>query len=192
MSCPKGSVPDILTQYFLTGHGLIIGETIDVVYSTYPEISQLMSLGKIKYAVDGEPYSTSNKKSIENYRIIADYSKEWKSAAGDEYSLPAYGLTANNAFLSANEELSHMFTEEFEKAVDWMADNPEESGKLAETYINADGGLITKAMPNFNFSYVSAEDAKKDTKKYYEILFSYRPESVGGIIPDEGFYCKNE
>ncbi|WMJ83204.1 hypothetical protein ACS3UN_09010 [Oscillospiraceae bacterium LTW-04] len=62
----KGSVPDILTQYFLNQHDLVIGETIEVVYSTYPEISQLMSLGRIKYAVDGQPFSTSNQENIEN------------------------------------------------------------------------------------------------------------------------------
>ena len=188
----KGSVPDILTQYFLDRHGLEVGENVEIVYSTYPEISQLMGLGRIRYAVDGEPFSTSNIESIENYRLIADYSEEWKHSVGDEYSLPAYGLAANNAFLSEYEELSQSFIEEFKKAVDWMSDNPEEAGALAEKHINADGGLIEKAMPKFNFNYVSSEAAREDIEKYYDVLFSYKPESVGGKVPDESFYYKNE
>ena len=73
-----------------------LGKNIEVVYSTYPEISQLMGLSRIKYAVDGEPFSTSNKENIENYRIVSDYSAEWKISAGNEYSLPAYGLAERN------------------------------------------------------------------------------------------------
>ena len=79
----KGSVPDILTQCFLNQYGLVIGETVEVVYSTYLEISQLMGIGRLKYAVDGEPFLTSNKENIENYRIISDYSAEWKSSQLD-------------------------------------------------------------------------------------------------------------
>jgi NitT/TauT family transport system substrate-binding protein len=188
----KGSVPDILTQYFLNQHGLVIGETIEVVYSTYPEISQLMGLGRIKYAVDGEPFSTSNTENIENYKIISDYSAEWKSTAGNEYSLPAYGLAANSTFLSQNEEFAKSFMEEFEKAVSWMVNNPEDAGNLAEKYLNADDVFIEKAIPNFNFNYVSSEAAKKDIEKYYDILFAYRPEMIGGEIPDESFYHKDE
>ena len=188
----KGSVPDILTHYFLSLHGLEIGKNIEVVYSTYPEISQLIGLGRIKYAVDGEPFSTSNKENIENYRIVSDYSAEWKISAGNEYSLPAYGLAANSAFLFKHKEFAQSFLEEFEKAVGWMNDTPEDAGNLAEKYLNADGVLIEKAMPDFNFKYVSSEAAKKDVEKYYDILFAYRPESIGGKIPDEGFYYKNE
>ena len=188
----KGSVPDILTQYFLNQHGFVVGENIEVCYSTYPEISQLMNLGRIKYAVDGEPFSTSNKENIENYRIISDYSAEWKSSAGNEYSLPAYGLVVNSTFLSENEEFTKSFMEEFEKAVRWMVDNPEDAGKLAEKYLNADDALIEMAMPNFNFNYVSSEAAKKDIEKYYDILFTYKSKIIGGKIPDESFYYKNE
>ena len=188
----KGSVPDILTHYFLSLHGLEIGKNIEVVYSTYPEISQLIGLGRIKYAVDGEPFSTSNKENIENYRIISDYSAEWKSSAGNEYSLPAYGLVVNSTFLSENEEFTKSFMEEFEKAVRWMVDNPEDAGKLAEKYLNADDVLIEMAMPNFNYNYVSSEAAKKDIEKYYDILFTYRSKIIGGKIPDESFYYKNE
>ena len=73
-----------------------------------------------------------------------------------------------------------------------MVNNPEDAGKLAEKYLNVDDVLIEKAMSNFNFNYVSSEAAKKDIEKYYDILFTYRPEIIGGKISDESFYYKNE
>ena len=187
----KGSVPDILTQAFLTKHGLKIGETIDLVYSTYPEISQLMGLERIRYAVDGEPYATSNTENINHYRVVADYAQEWKSAVGDGYALPAYGLVASGSFLSGNRKLARQFAEAFSAAVEWMVNNPTDAGLLAGQQLNADNNLIAGAMPNFNFHCVSAEASRKDIEKYYEILLGYRPESIGGIIPDADFYFEN-
>ena len=187
----KGSVPDILTRFFLTEHSLKIGETIDLVYSTYPEISQLMGLGRIQYAVDGEPYATSNAENIGNYQIIADYTQEWKSAVGDGNALPAYGLAASGSFVSGNGELAQQFAEAFSTTVEWMVNNPEDAGTLAGQQLNVDSSLIANAMPNFNFHCVSAAASKEAVEKYFEILFGYRPESIGGIIPDAGFYFKN-
>ena len=51
----KGSVPDIMTQHFLNRHGLIIGDSIELVYSNHTEIAQLIKSGKAKYAVDVRP-----------------------------------------------------------------------------------------------------------------------------------------
>lgn len=184
----KGTVPDILTQYFLKQHGLKIGDNIEVVYSTYPEISQLMKMGKIKYAVDGEPFAASNKENIKDYRIILNYADEWKKTEGDQYSLPAYGIVANNDFLAENKELVEAFNTEYEKALRWTLDNPHEAGALAEKHLNVDGKLIEKAMPGFNYFYKTAMDAKRDIEKYCIVLSSLKPESIGGKIPDNNFY----
>ena len=58
----KGSVPDVLTQYFLDQHGLAVGEDVEIVYSSHTEIAQLLSAGTIQYAVDAQPFVTSNLK----------------------------------------------------------------------------------------------------------------------------------
>lgn len=188
----KGSVPDIITQHFLKQHGLKIGDNIEVVYSTYPEISQLIKLGKIKYAVDGEPFATANQENIDNYRVILDYVDDWKKTEGSECSLPAYGVVANNVFLSKNEELVKIFNQEYQKALEWALDNPREAGALAEKYLNVDGKLIEKAMPKFNFCFKTSVDAKKDIEQYCTVLASFKPESIGGKAPDEDFYYKTE
>lgn len=42
-----------------------------------------------------------------------------------------------------------------------------------------------------SFIYESAETAKKSLEKYFNILVDYKPETVGGKIPDETFYYKH-
>lgn len=188
----KGSVPDIITQHFFSQHGLKIGDNIEVVYSSHPEIAQLIKAEKIKYAVDAEPYVTRNMETIQDYRIVSDFSDEWKKTEGSEYSLPANGIIVNSGFLAENKEVISIFNEEFKKALTWTLDNPAEAGVLAEKYLNADAKLIEKAMPGFNFIYKASINAKKDIEEYCNVLSSFKPESIGGKVPDENFYYKNE
>lgn len=184
----KGSVPDLITQHFLNKNGLNIGENVEVVYAGHSEIAQLIQSGKIKYAIDVEPFVTGNKENIENYRVISDFVNEWKQLEGDEYSMPNFGVITNNNFLQNNGKLVKVFNEEHDKAMKWVLDNPEEAGKLAEQHLNSNKDLITKAIPSFKFEFKTAMDAKDEIEKYCSVLLDLRPESIGGKIPDEDFY----
>lgn len=188
----KGSVPDIMTQHFLNQHGLIIGDSIEIVYSNHNEIAQLIKSGTAKHVIDAEPFVTANKDTIENYRVISDFTNDWKKTEGDDYSMPNFGLTSHNNFLVKNKELVKTFNKELEKALKWAIDNPDEAGVLTGKYLNANPKLIEKAMPNFNFFYRPSLDVQKDIEKYYSVLAIFKPESIGGKIPDENFYYKME
>lgn len=188
----KGSVPDILARYFLEENGLKMGENLEIINTTYPQIAQLFKMEKIKYAVDGEPFATSNKTYVQNYRVILDFCEEWKKTSGDKYSLPAYGVVVNEDFLKENQAFVKIFNREYSRAVQWVSANPAEAGVLAEKHLNLNSKLITKAIPGLNFSYQLALNAKMTIEKYYNILFNSKPESIGGKVPNENFYYQEE
>lgn len=188
----KGSVPDILARYFLEENGLKMGKNLEIINTTYPQIAQLFKMEKIKYAVDGEPFATSNKTYVQNYRVILDFCEEWKKTSGDKYSLPAYGVVVNEDFLKENQAFVKIFNREYSRAVQWVSANPAEAGVLAEKHLNLNSKLITKAIPGFNFSYQLALNAKMTIEKYYDILFNSKPESIGGKVPNENFYYQEE
>lgn len=188
----KGSVPDILTQYFLKENGLAVGENIEVVYSSHNEIAQLLSAGTIKYAVDAQPYFTSNTNNVQGYKVISEFSEEWRLTQGKEYTMPANCMVSNTEYLSKNEELINSFNKKFSKAVEWTVENPTEAGTLASANLNANAELIAEAMQGFGFDYKSAVNSQKDLEQYYNVLLAMKPESIGGKKPDESFYHKDE
>lgn len=188
----KGSVPDVIAQYFLNKHNIKVGSDVEFVYSTHPEIAQLIKSGKAIYAIDAEPFATSNKENISNYNIVSDYVNEWKKSQGDEYDLPASCIITNGKFLSDNEELVNKFNEEYEKALKWTKENPVEASQLAEKYLNSDSNLMEKAIPNIPMLYKTSIEAKSDIEKYYNILLDFKAESIGGKLPDENFYYKEK
>ncbi len=188
----KGSVPDILTQYFLNKNGLTIGKDIEVVYSTHVEIAQLLSTGTIKYAIDVEPFVTSNKMKVENYKVISDFAEDWSKTQGNDYRMPATCVVANTSYLNENQDIIASFNNELAEAIEWTNNNPTEAGALANKYINANSELIANALPGFRFQYKSSVDAKKDLEQYFNVLLELKPESIGGKLPDENFYYTNE
>jgi NitT/TauT family transport system substrate-binding protein len=184
----KGSVPDILTQYFLKQNGLAVGENIEVVYSSHNEIAQLLSAGTIKYAVDAQPFVTSNINNVQGYKVISEFSEEWRLTQGEEYSMPANCMVSSTEYLSKNVELINSFNKKFSEAVEWTVENPTEAGTLASANLKANAELIAEAMQGFGFAYKSAVDSQKDLEQYYNVLLAMKPESIGGAIPNKEFY----
>jgi len=188
----KSASPDIITQYFLKQHGLEVGENIEIVYSTPSEIAQMVKAGKIEYAMNIEPFITASKIGNKNIRVIFDYMKEWKKLKGEQYSIPNAGIVTNNKFLKGNKKLVALFEKEYEKALIWTLGNPKKAAQLAEKYLGLNASLIEKSMPTLGLEYRSANDSKKDLKKYYETLLNFKADSIGGEIPDENYYYKEK
>ena len=184
----KGSVPDILTQYFLQQNGLEIGRDVEVVYSSHAEIAQLLSVGTIAYAVDAQPFVTANEKRICSYKAISKFNEEWQRIQGETAEIPANCMVSPSAYFCDNEGLIEEFKEKFAEAVDWTIEHPVEAGALAQANIKADAQLIEAAMEGFSFDCRSAADSKNDLKRYYRVLLEMKPESIGGTLPEEGFY----
>ncbi|MCT4686212.1 ABC transporter substrate-binding protein [Vallitalea sp.] len=187
----KNSPPDMITKYFLKKNNLEPGKDLEIVYSNHTEIAQLLELGNIKHAIDAEPFTTLHKETIDGFKVISDYSEEWKKTEGEEYKLPAFGIVVNGEFAATNKEIVDNFNKSYEQAVKWTNENPEQAELLAINQLKTKPDLIEKAIPNMSFIYESAETAKKSLEKYFNILVDYKAETVGGKIPDETFYYKH-
>ncbi len=181
----KGSIPDLLTQYYLYQNNIKIGKDIEIIYSGHAEIAQLLSTGTIQNAIDVQPFATLNSNTVPNYKIICDFAKSWKSAEKG-YSLPGFCIALNTK--SINSELLEKFNDCFKQAISWTNENPFEAGKLAEKYLNIDANVIAKAIPKLNFEYKNAIESKSDLLYYYNVLASINSDCIGGKLPDSNFY----
>jgi NitT/TauT family transport system substrate-binding protein len=48
--------------------------------------------------------------------------------------------------------------------------------------------MAAPAIPNCNLTYEDIDMAKAEVVNYYNLLFNFYAKSVGGKLPDEGFY----
>lgn len=71
----------------------------------------------------------------------------------------------------------------------WYKSHPKEAGELVSKYIpmlNAD--MVADSMKHVQLSNVKAQDSKKDLDFFFEVLKSNNTKSIGGKVPDDGFY----
>ena len=71
--------------------------------------------------------------------------------------------------------------------------NVEETAQLV-----ADAGIIekapiaAKAIPYCSITYIDGTDMQTKVSGYLSVLFDQDPSSIGGQLPDEGFYYIHE
>jgi NitT/TauT family transport system substrate-binding protein len=100
-------------------------------------------------------------------------------------------LIVKTDLLEENRNFVLNFVEEFKKSVEWLESEPEKAGDYyKELNDSMESDITAKSIPGSNIKYKSAEDAEGEIEKYLEILNEYDGDSIGGKLPDEGFYLK--
>ena len=69
-----------------------------------------------------------------------------------------------------------------------MNANVAEAAPLVEKYGIATAAIAEKAIPYCNITYMAGDEMKAAMETYLGVLFDKNPTSVGGALPDDGFY----
>ena len=186
----RSSPPDALTQFFIGKAGLVVGKDVELIYASIPEVTQLVVSGKAIYATQIEPQVTACLMQNKSVRVATSFENEWKKVTDDGSIVPNAGFGGRKDFIKKNAEVVAKFEAEYEKALNWVLENPEEAGILAEKYLGLKAGLIKNAIPRMGLYYKNAYDAKKDLDQLYRILNDFDKTMVGGKIPNEGMLYK--
>ena len=49
--------------------------------------------------------------------------------------------------------------------------------------------VAAKAIPNCNICFIDGADMQSALAAFYEVMYSVAPDSIGGSIPGDDFYC---
>ena len=52
----------------------------------------------------------------------------------------------------------------------------------------AKAALAQKALPECNIVFVTGDEMRTALETYFQVLYDADPSSVGGALPDDGFY----
>ena len=191
----QGATPEYMFRYLLKENGLTWnGEKPDVKMDfsipTAQLAAQLIS-GKIKYAVVPEPFTTIARTKSDKVQAALDFQKEYLELTGKKQNelYPLSVMVVRASFAKENPELLKTFLEEYDKAVNWTIKNPAASGKLSEKHsLGLAAAVVENAIPVSNYTYVPAVSAKKTLEDLLNLFLEGDKTSIGGKLPDEGFY----
>lgn len=184
----QSSPPDALTQYFISAAGLKVGEDVEIIYASTPEVTSLLASGKAVYATQIEPQVTAALSQNPDVRRALSFEEEWQKATGTDTMIPNAGFGALASFTEENPELAARFEKAYEESLEWVLEHPEEAAALAEEHLGMKARMVQKAIPTMGLYYKSALDAKAELDTFYQMLNEFDAAMIGGEIPDEDMY----
>ena len=194
----QGGTPEIVLKKVLEGAGIeyveddtaVAGKVAIKYHAEGTTIIGGLKQGTIHFAVLGEPaVSTAIQKVGGNLNIVCDLQEKWKTAANTTASYPQTSLVAKKSLIASDPTLIKLvaqYTVDCANALKtdaapYIAELKAREATVPDTF-GAAGVARTNITPAFG------DAAKTDIVAYFNILKDFKPQLIGGKLPDDGFY----
>ena len=134
-----------------------------------------------------QPFVTVAQGQVEGLRVALDLSAQWDGLDNDSRLVTA-GLLVRREFAEAHPDAVAKFLEEYAASVDYVNENPAEAAVLVEAQGIVKAAVAEKAIPYCSLVCITGADMKTAVSGYLQTLYDLKPETVGGAMPDDGFY----
>ena len=192
----QGATPEYMFRYLLAKNGIEAdspdGVTLDYSIPTAQIAAQLIS-GKIEYAVVPEPFATVAQTKSDKVMVAVDFQAEYEKFAGKGKIYPLTVMVVTKDFAKKNSKLLKAFLSAYETSYKYTINNPQEAGALCEKFeLGLAAAIVTKSIPKANYVYIASSNSKTKDKveELLNIFLEFEPSSIGGKLPDKGFYFK--
>jgi NitT/TauT family transport system substrate-binding protein len=186
----KGLVPDIVFRTLLKENGLDPDKDVNLVYlSGATELAPNFLAGKAAVSMLPEPVLTTVKMKKPETHVMLDLQQEWNKVYETEMGYPQAGIFVKDELIQNAPELVGNYLKVIEDGMVWLNENPAEAGLYAqELELGLPAAVVEKSMPGNNIRYQPAAQVQKELQEFFQILYDFNPQTVGGVLPDDGLY----
>mgnify|MGYP000854424526 CR=1 FL=1 len=169
----KGTTPEYALRYVLSAAGLGENDVTLEFKSEASEVASVLAEDPNAIGLLPQPFVTAALAQSE--------------ASGSHL---VTGVTiVNNDFLKEHEDLVDTFLQEHDASIQFTSEDPDTAAELiANAEIVAKAPIARKALPYCNITFLSGTEMKEALSGYLQALYDQNPASVGGELPDDGFY----
>lgn len=186
----KGTTPEYVMNYLLEQAGIADEVTLDFK-SEATEAAAVLAQDPTAVAVLPEPYVTAV--CAQNAALSARVSltEEWEALQGEAGSQLVTGVTVvRTEFLEQHPQAVAEFVEAQRASVEQVNADPAAASELVAAYgIIEKAPIAQKAIPGCNLACITGAEMKDALSGYLEVLYAQDAASVGGSLPDDGFYA---
>ncbi|MDF1569156.1 MAG: ABC transporter substrate-binding protein [Spirochaetaceae bacterium] len=189
----RGLTPDIVFRYLLETHGLNPGSDITLSYiQNTAELGPALIAGRAPIAMLPEPVLSVVLTKAPDAEIMIDIQKEWAAASGTGSSYPQASLFVQRSVAREHPEFLSSFLARYQASIQRIVADPDKAGEWAASFLpSPPAPIIARSIPGGNLKWVSARNARSDVEEYLEVLMGYDPKTIGGSLPDDGFYLSS-
>lgn len=190
----RGATPDVLFRYLLQEQGIDPESDLTIDYSYgHVELAQLAASGQVELAVLPEPFVTQVTMRNPQMRVLLDFQESWKEVTGSEKSYPQTVFLARRAAVELSPDRFWRLMDRIGESLRFALREPAETARMtAESEVGLPAAVTESAIPRLNIEYQSASEARGEIENYLQVLYEFNPRSVGGEMPGEDFYLREE
>lgn len=188
LSTGKGTTPEYVLRYILAQNGIDPDNDVTIeFYSEATEVTAQMAVAGDAIAVLPQPYVTSASMQDDTLRVALDLTAEWEKVCDTQLIT---GVTVvRTAYAEEHPDVVAAFLEDYAASVDAANNDLDGTAALCEEQgVVAKAAIAKAALPECNIVCITGEDMKADVAGYAQVLYDADPASVGGAMPDDGFY----
>lgn len=184
----QGANPEYVLNYLLTENGVDPAE-VDIQWKTADEISALMVSGEARLCMMPVPAATAIQMSNPDVREALDLSAEWDGLNNGSH-LTMTCIAVRTAFAQEHPEAVENFLADYAASVEYVKGDPAAASELVAQYgITPKAKIAELAIPKCSLVCITGKvDMADAIQGYFEVLSAANPDSLGGSIPDDGFY----
>ncbi len=186
----QGATPDYLFRKLLKGAGVDPERELTLDYSLpYPEAALALASGKIAYAILPEPFATMARLQNAKLGSRIDLGALWTEQTG-QASYPMTALVVSSKLARERPVAVRALLDAYAASIAWVRANPAEAGALVEKEeLGLKAGVAAKAIPLSAYVFTEAVAARPAVEALLKVFLDFAPASVGGSLPDDGFYA---
>ncbi|TJX13288.1 ABC transporter substrate-binding protein [Tissierella creatinini] len=189
-STGKGTTPEHVLNYVLESNGIKVGKDVFVEYKTEStEVATLLATGEDIIGLLPQPFIAAAQAKNNDIQIRFSMEEEW-SKLDKESSLVTGVVIVNNDFLKDHKDSFDKFLDEYKESVNYVNSNLEDAALLVGNLDIIPTAVAAKAIPLCNIVFIEGTEMENKLSGYLEVLYDAAPNSIGGKLPDEGFYYK--
>ena len=183
--------PTFIFQALFEKNGLAVGEdiTIDNTYAQPADLNTAVSSGEVSLAVLPEPMVTVARSANDQLTVALDLTAE-RDKVMTAGSLVQGCVGVRTEFAEEHPAEVAKFLEEYEASVELLtSDTAAAAQKIEETGVFAKAAVAQKAIPNCNVCFVTGAEMQSALGEFLNVMFEVAPDSIGGAVPADDFYC---
>ena len=162
---------------------------IDNSYAQPAELNAAVAAGKVSLAVLPEPMVTVAKSQNQELSVALDLTAEWDKVM-EPGSLVQGCVVVRREFAEQNPEAVKAFLADYEASVKLLSEDVQAAAeKIEAAGIFNKAAVAAKAIPNCNICFVTGEEMQTQLSAFLQAMLDTAPQSVGGKMPGEDFYC---
>ena len=157
--------------------------------NTVPELVKTLTLGEIYTGIVPETSLTSLLYKHSGLKILASTNDAYENTFDISEGYPQFSVIVRKDFAKNNKEYVNKFLFKLKESIEFVNNNPLQAGAYGEELkIPIHPQIVSKAIKRCNLKFIEIDKFKQNYEYFFDILYNYNNEAVGGTVPDESIY----